>query len=140
MTAPTENPFATYFIASRTRRAHALEVEATAARPQIVASFDLDADLAKWRRKGYFSLGFSDVLGRAREFGFSNRLEGQAARVGAQVVLFCTWPAKLKAVARLPNGKIDLEALAADQPCGFSPKSYAVTRAHFLARRTEEET
>ncbi|HZZ90912.1 MAG TPA: hypothetical protein VFE23_00010 [Usitatibacter sp.] len=108
-----------------------------AARPELIVSFDLDADLAKRRRQGYFSLGFSDVLARAGELGFSNLLEDQAARVGAQAVLFCIWPAKLKAVARLSNGEIDLEALAADQPSSFSSKSYAVTRAFFLARSSK---
>jgi hypothetical protein len=95
----------------------------------------LDADLPKWWRRGYYSLGFSDVVGKAGELGFSSKLEEQAARVGAHAVLFCTWPAKLKAVERLPNGEIDLEALAADQPSSFSPKSYAVTRAFFLSQR-----
>jgi hypothetical protein len=134
MTALVENPFSTHFIASRRNAARRAELRSAATRPEIVVSFDLDADLAKWRRRGYFSIGFSDVLGKAGELGFSNKLEDQAARVGAQVILFCTWPAKLRVVERLPTGEIDLDALAADQPSSFSPKSYAVTRAFFLAR------
>ena len=138
MTAPGDNPFSTHFIASRrnTSREGERQHRATA-RPEIIVSFDLDADLAKWRRKGYFSLGFSDVVGKAGELGLSTKLEDQAALVGAQAVLFCTWPAKLRAVERLPTGEIDLEAIAADQPASFSPKSYAVTRAFFLARTSK---
>jgi len=137
VTAPGENPFSINFIASRRNKG---EPSTTTERPDIVVSFDLDADLAKWRRKSYVSLGFSDVVGKAGEMGFSSQLEEQAARVGAQAVLFCIWPAKLRAVKRLPTGEIDLEAIAEDQPSSFSPRSYGVTRAYFLARSSERKS
>lgn len=136
MTDLETNPFATHFIASKSQSGRSGGEKP--ARPEIVVSFDLDADLAKRRREGYVPLGFSDVLARAGELGLSALLEDQAGRVGADAVLFCTWPAKLKAVARLPSGEIDLEALAADQPSSFSPKSYCVTRAFFVMRRRKE--
>lgn len=139
MTAPDGNPFSTHFIASRRNTGRSGELRSATTRLEIIVSVDLDADLAKWRRQGYFSLGFSDVVGKAGELGFSSKLEDQAARIGAQAVLFCTWPAKLRAVVRLPTGEIDLEAIAADQPSSFSPRSYAVTRAFFLARTSKEK-
>ena len=135
MTVLGENPFSTHFIASRRNRAPVDGSPNLSTRPEIVVSFDLEADLPKWRRRGYLSLGFADVVGKAGELGFSSKLEDQAARVGAHAVLFCTWPAKLKAVQRLQSGEIDLEALAEDQPSSFSPRSYAVTRAFFLSRK-----
>jgi hypothetical protein len=138
VTRTDENPFSTHFIPARRKTGRGGKPGSPTARPEIIVSFDLDADLPKWQRQGYFSLGFSDVVGKAGELGFSGKLEDQAARVGAQAVLFCTWPAKLRAVERLPSGEIDLEALAADQPSSFSPKSYAVTRAYFLGRRNSK--
>jgi hypothetical protein len=99
---------------------------------KVAFSPTLDTDLAKWRRSGYSCIGTSDVVSKAGAQGFSRQLEEQALRVGAQVVLFCVWPAKLKSVRRDADGMIDLEAVVADPPAGFSPRGYAVTRALFL--------
>jgi hypothetical protein len=100
---------------------------------QVAFSPTLDADLAKWQRSGYSCIGLSDVVSKAGTQGVSHQLEEQARRVGAQVVLFCVWPAKLKSVRRDANGTIDLEAVATDPPASFSPRGYAVARALFLA-------
>lgn len=93
----------------------------------------LKADLVESKKSGYVCLGVADTVSKGGEMGVSMQLEEQAVRVGARLVLFCVWPAKLRSVCRDERGQIDIEAVAADPPAGFSSKSYAVTRAFFLA-------
>ena len=133
MTDSRVNPFEEHYIAKgRAARCGAAATDGMEA--QVVFSPTLDADLSKWERDGYSCVGLADTVSRAGEQGVSRRLQEQAARVGAVAVLFCVWPAKVRSVRREANGEIDLDAVVADPPASFSPKSYAVTRALFLGR------
>jgi len=139
MAVTIENPFHRFYIAWK--RPSRAQVEGfDSSNIQLIFSGTLEADLAKWRRKGFSRIGTADVLGRAGEFGFSERLKDQAVRVCAEVVLFCIYPAKLRSVRRLPSGEIDLEAVVADSPASFSDRSYAVTSAQFLAKNVRRTT
>ena len=132
MAAFDSNPFEEHYVAKSRRQYSPISIDR--AQPVTVQfSSTLEADLAKWRRSGYICIGLSDSVSKAGQTGLSKQLEEQAMRVGAHVVLFCVWPAKLKSVRRDERGEIDLEAVATDPPASFSPRSYAVTRALFLA-------
>lgn len=133
MVASESNPFAEHYLPKvRVKRSSALA--SVSNEIAVLFSATLDADLAKWKRKGYSCLGLSDVLSKAGAQGVSPQLNEQAGRVGASVVLFCAWPAKVRSVRRGSTGEIDLEAVVADPPATFSPRGYAVTRALFLAK------
>jgi hypothetical protein len=127
------NPFEVNYVV-RSRRPHCAINDAGPQSITVQFSPTLDADAAKWRRKGYSCIGLSDVVSKAGLQGLSHLLEAQAERVGAQAVLFCIWPAKLRSVRRDERGEIDLDAVVADSPASFSPRSYAVTRALFFMR------
>ena len=126
------NPFEEAYIAKPRAPKHA-SGQSVVVPVQVRFSPTLDADLAKWQRTGYSCIGLSDVVSKAGTQALRQQLEDQALRVGARVVLFCIWPAKLKAVRRGIDGTIDLEAVVADPPAAFSSRSYAVARALFLA-------
>jgi hypothetical protein len=134
MTSEEPNPFKAHYVkrTSASRPASLLD-----ANDQIEIRFSptLEKDMAVLRRQGYSCIGTSDVLSRANDFGVSEQLRAAATHVGAEVVLFCVWPAKLRSVRRLSTGEIDLDAVMADQPASFSPTSYAVTGAVFFRKR-----
>lgn len=141
MAAPSPNPFHEHYVATSRRRQRALDP--TDPQPVSVRfSPTLEADLEKSKKSGYVCLGFADTVSKAGEKGLSKTLEEQAVRVGAQLVLFCVWPTKLRSVRRDEYGEIDLDAVLGDPPASFSSKGYAVTRAFFLApnRRAAEQS
>ena len=126
--------FAAHFIAIRGKRRGPLAQDSQV---EVRWSSTLDLDLNKVKKEGYSKIGQSDVLSKASAPGPHGELTDLARGVGAELVLFCVWPAKLKSVTRGPKGDIDLWALIEDPPASFSPKSYAVTRALFLARLSD---
>ena len=127
------NPFTEHYVPRR-RVAGRPSHETIASRADVLFSATLEADLAQWRRKGYSCIGTADVVDLAGNAGPVDQLQQQASNVGAELVLFCIWPAKLRSIQRRPNGEIDFDRVVADPPASFSPKSYAVTAAMFLAR------
>ncbi len=133
MAAPSPNPFEEHYVATSRRRRQALDLANHSQPVSVRFSPTLEADLVKSEKSGYVCLGLADIVSKADEMGLSKQLEEQAVRVGAQLVLFCVWPTKLRSVRRDERGEIDLEAVVADPPASFSPKGYAVTRAFFLA-------
>ena len=101
---------------------------------EVLWSSTLDGDVEKWKKAGYLCVGQSDILSKAVAQGPTQELAELARRAGASLVLFCIWPAKLKAVKRTQEGEIDLWGVLDDAPASFSSKSYAVTRAIFMAK------
>ena len=98
---------------------------------QLLMARDFYSELS-----GRLVAGF-EVLGRcefvAKGFlGVGAEARAQAEQVGAILVLFGLWPAKLRAIQRLADGSIDLEAVAADPPARMSPAGHYVLRAAFL--------
>jgi len=79
-------------------------------------------------------IGQSDALSKAAARGPTQELADLGRSVGADLVLFCIWPAKLRAAKRTQKGEIDLWAVMDDAPTSFSSRSYAVTRAVFMAK------
>lgn len=123
--------FAEHYLPARGKRRSPL---LPAAHVEVLWSSTLDADVAKWRRAGYMRVGQADTLSKAAARGPTQELAELARSVGADLVLFCIWPAKLKAVKRTEQGEIDLWAVLDDAPASFSPRSYAVARAVFMAK------
>lgn len=105
-----------------------------AARIQLGMSDDLDAAVARWKRDGFVMLGWADAGGKNDVMmGYPDPMARVAAGVGASLVLFRITPAKLRAVRRTPDGRIDMDAVRADPPAGMLPRGYSVTQAVFLA-------
>jgi hypothetical protein len=123
--------FAEHFLPTRGKRRSPLAPDTHI---EVLWSSTLDDDVATWRKVGYTRVGQSDTLSKAAARGPTQELAELGRSVGAGLVLFCIWPAKLKAVKRTQEGEIDLWAVMADAPTSFSPRSYAVTRAIFMAR------
>lgn len=108
-----------------------------AARIQLGMTDDLDAALARWKRDGFVTLGWADAGGKNDVMtGYPDPMARLAAGVGASLVLYRITPAKVRAVRRLPDGRIDMDAVRADPPAGMSPGGYSVTQAVFLAPAT----
>jgi hypothetical protein len=136
MTSGATNPFMTHYV-RKASGSRALSARSAATEIEIRFSVTLDDDMTALKRKNYSCIGTSDVCSRANEMGLSEQLRGAASQVGADVVLFCVWPAKLRSVRRLSTGEIDLDAVMGDQPASFSSKSYAVTGAVFFRKRDD---
>jgi hypothetical protein len=99
---------------------------------QVLLCADLQAEVAKYLNQGFVQLGSAQFVGRGNQ-GVSREARAQAAKVGATVVLFTLVPCKLRAVRKTADGHIDMQALRADPPVGFSPKGYSVLTSAFLA-------
>ncbi|MFK3737346.1 hypothetical protein [Massilia sp. TN1-12] len=108
-----------------------------AARIQLGMVDDLDAAVARWKRAGFVTLGWADAGGKNDVMtGYPDPMARLAAGVGAALVLYRITPARQRAVRRLPDGRIDMDAVRADAPARMSPGGYSVTQAVFLAPTT----
>lgn len=134
-----QNPFSTHYVARRRRNRLVASREPSSRRIEIRFSHALETDMAKLRNSGFACIGTSDVVSPASAPGPTDQLKEQAESVGAEVVLFCIWPAKLRSVKRLDGGEIDLDTVVSDPPRSFSPRSYAVTSAVFFVRTVHSE-
>ena len=86
---------------------------------------------------GFVTLGWADAGGKNDVMmGYPDPMARLAAGVGAALVLYRITPARQRAVRRLPDGRIDMDAVRADPPAGMSPGGYSVTQAVFLAPAT----
>jgi hypothetical protein len=94
-------------------------------------SKQLDHDVATNCEMGFEIVGWAEFYAKGNH-GVGAKASEQAASVGASLVLFGLWPAKLRAIKHLPDGSIDLAAVLADPPATLSPKGYFVTKAVFL--------
>ena len=136
MLASTPNEFNVHYVARRSRRTLAMPQDSHV---EVLWSAVLEDELTKWKKAGFAILGLADVLAKANAPLPHEALEEQARSVGASLVLFCIWPAKLRSVQREKNGEIDLWRVVSDPPASFSPRSYSVARAMFLAPKNTPE-
>jgi hypothetical protein len=98
---------------------------------QIAMTKDIARDQKLWEEKQYQRIGSVEFVAKGNlSVGVAAR--AQASAVGATLVLFSLWPAKLKAIRRKDDGSIDIDAVIADPPASLSPRGYYVVRAAFL--------
>jgi len=98
---------------------------------QVLMARDLDREVSEQCDGGFEVIGQCEFVAKGF-IGVGAEARMQAEQVGATVVLFSLWPAKLRAVKRLGDGSIDLAAVIADPPASMSPKGHYVLRAAFL--------
>jgi len=98
---------------------------------QVRMSRNLDGDLSAWREKGLKPIGEAEFVAKG-DHGVAEEARAQAARVGANLVLFSIWPTKLRAVKHKPDGSIDIAGVLSDPAASLSPKGYFVMKAIFL--------
>lgn len=98
---------------------------------RVLMSTRLDQEVAQKREEGFELVGSVEFAAKG-DCGVAAEASDQAARVGASLVLFSIWPAKFRAIKRLPDGSIDLAAVLADPPAALTPKGYFVLKAAFL--------
>jgi hypothetical protein len=115
---------------------------AATASVDISISSTLDADSAALRKAGYIEVGLADTVSRGNSevvvdprSSLREELLTLARTIGAEKVLFCIWPAKLRAIRRDERGLIDLWAVIDDLPARGSPRGFYVTRYMFFARK-----
>jgi hypothetical protein len=104
-----------------------------AARVRLGHTNDLPGLVDEWGKKGFVTLGLSEVAGKNNVMGFSDLLCCTAVDVGAALVVFQITPAKLRAIRRNADGRIDIDAVRADPPANMHSAGYSVTQAVFLA-------
>ena len=92
---------------------------------------DLEGETSEYCERGHEVVGWCEFVGKGF-MGVGAEARHQAAQVGATVVLFGLWLAKLRAVKYRDDGSIDLASVVADPPAGLSPKGQYVLRAAFL--------
>lgn len=93
---------------------------------------DLVAETNAYLHSGYYLVGTSDHV--ARGDTPMQQPHRFAAAVGAHLCLVSGTAVKLRALRRLPDGRIDMEAIWADYPTAPSPRSYFLTMCVFLAK------
>lgn len=98
---------------------------------RVLRSNRLDQEVATKCAQGFEIAGWAEFAAKG-DCGIAAEAADQASRVGACLVLFSFWPAKLRAIKYLPDGSIDLAAVLADPPAALTPKGYFVTKAAFL--------
>jgi len=103
---------------------------------QVLMCTDLEAEVSKYASQGFFPIGSAQFVGKGNH-GVSREAREQAAKVGAALVLFTLVPCKLRALRKTIDGKLDMQAVRADPPLGFSPKGYSVLTSTFLAKQRE---
>ena len=101
---------------------------------EIVLKMCSDPDQASedWIRKGFKVIGRVDAVLRGDGEPPERPAVAQARQVGATVVLYNLWPAKLTAIKRLANESIDLASLLADPPKRLRSDGSYVVKAIFL--------
>lgn len=104
-----------------------------AARVSLVQTAELPGMLATWQNKGFVVLGSSDLLIKNNEMGFSEGLRQAAVAAGASLAFFQITPAKVRAVQRKADGRIDMDAVRADPPVKMSPGGSSVLQLVLLA-------
>ncbi len=130
MLVTARNEFNEHYVARRSRRPLAIPHDSYI---EVLWSTVLEDDLEQRKAAGFAILGLADVISKANAPLAEEKMAEQARSVGASLVLFCIWPAKLKSIRREKNGEIDLWGVVNDPPASFSPRSYSVVRAVFLA-------
>jgi hypothetical protein len=98
---------------------------------RIQMARDLDSEVSEFREHGHEVVGWCEFVAKGF-LGVGAEARDQAKQIGATVVLFGLWPAKLRAVKYREDGSIDLAAVAADPPAAPSPRGHFVIRAVFL--------
>ncbi|MES2944859.1 MAG: hypothetical protein V4772_18485 [Pseudomonadota bacterium] len=98
---------------------------------QVQMARDLDSEVSEYRKEGHEIVGWCEFVGKGF-LGVGAEARDLARQVGATIVLFGLWPAKLRAVKYSEDGSIDLAAVVADPPASLSPKGHYVVRAAFL--------
>ncbi len=93
---------------------------------------DPDEASKDWVSKGFKIIGWVDAVRRAYVELPDRQAIARAKQVGATVVLYNMWPAKLRAIKRLPDESIDLASLLADPPKKLRPDGFSVLKAVFL--------
>ncbi|WP_140637452.1 hypothetical protein [Methylibium rhizosphaerae] len=135
MRIETHTNFADHYVAeSAASRAAIVPVNAEAV--QVLICKDLKAEVAKYVGQGFVQVGHAQFVGKGNQ-GVGREAREQAAEVGASIVLFTLVPCKLRAVRKAADGQIDMPAVLADPPSGFSPKGHSVLTSAFLAKRAE---
>jgi hypothetical protein len=101
---------------------------------EIMLEMCTDPDQASrdWICKGFKVIGRVDAVLRGDGEPPERPAVAQARQVGATVVLYNLWPAKLKAVKRRPDESIDLATLLADPPTRIRSNGSYVVKAVFL--------
>lgn len=98
---------------------------------QVAITKDIARDQKSWEEKQYQRIGSVEFVAKGNlSLGAAART--QASLVGATLVLFSLWPAKLRSIRRKEDGSIDIDAVVADPPAGLSPRGYYVLRAVFM--------
>ncbi|MEO8023320.1 hypothetical protein [Polaromonas sp.] len=98
---------------------------------QVQMARDLDSEVSEYLERDQEVVGWCEFVGKGF-LGVGEEARAQAKQVGATMVLFSLWPAKLRAVKYRENGSIDLGSVVADPPAALSPKGHYVLRAAFL--------
>lgn len=112
---------------------HLGPVTHTAARIMLDWTNTLSASVEKWEEQGFIKLGSSDTVGKNDVMGFSDLLGHATAAVGATLAVLQVTAAKLRAIRRHADGRIDMNRVRADPPASLSPRGYNVTQAVFFA-------
>jgi hypothetical protein len=93
---------------------------------------DLDQECITWIKQGFQIIGRVDVSDRGNSQSPLTPAIALARRIGATVILFKLWPAKLRAIKRLDDDSIDLVPLLADPPSRIRPGGFYVIKTAFL--------
>ncbi|WP_296952478.1 hypothetical protein [uncultured Massilia sp.] len=99
---------------------------------RIDMTSDPDRASKDWISKGFKIIGWVDAVCRGDGEPPERPAIARAKQVGATAVLYNLWPAKLRAIKRLPDKSIDLASLLADPPKKLRPNGFYVVKAIFL--------
>jgi len=98
---------------------------------QVLISNDLQSDMRAWEEKHFERIDAVEFVAKGSH-GVGAEARTQAQSVGATLVLFSLWPAKLRSIRKAADGSIDIASVIADPPAGLSPRGYYVLQAVFL--------
>ena len=136
MNIETHTNFPDHYVAVTTNVPSGALVRAPLEDIQVLMSADLDVEVEKYRGAGLYPVGTAQFVGKGNH-GIGLEAREQAAIVGAALVLFSLVPCKLRAIRKTTDGRIDMDAVRADPPAGFSPRGHSVLSSVFLARFAE---
>ena len=128
------NPFANSYISHKIAKAVHIEPPIPEHAIEVRFSQDLATDVSASLKEGYQRIGTSEFVDRGNRMGVSTDARAHGATVGASLVWFSAIPAKLRAVRRRANGRIDMSCVLADPPASPSPRGYYVVQAVFMRR------
>jgi hypothetical protein len=133
MDSNLENPFSEHYIPEQSHVLKLSPERLGASKVQALFSKDISGDSVHWERQAHVRLGSCEFVEKGSRMGISYLAREQAASVGASIVLFQFTPAKVRAIRRGEDGRIDMSSVRADPPASLSPRGTYVVQAVFMA-------